>query len=540
MKQPIIIGYIIAGMIISPFIIEFGASQGIIDIFSKFGIAFLLFIVGLHLNPKAIKEIGTSSLIIGLGQMILTFLVGFLIAFKVLSFDATASAYIGIALSFSSTIIIMKILSDKKQLDSLYGKISIGILIIQDLAAILTLLVISSLSTGQSIETIALKGILSGGGLILFLFLFGFFILPRATKHIAKSQELLFLFSICWCFVIAALFSYIGFTIEIGALIAGVVLSITPYSTEISSKIRPLRDFFLIIFFIILGLNIPIKGIPSIITNALIFSAIAFIIKPIILMALSAIYGFTKRTNFMVGSTLGQISEFSLILITFGAIYNPNSITSELVSTIILTLVLTIIFSSYIITYSNEFYKKVSSFLNIFERKKIKKDKKSDKNYDAILFGYNRTGFSVLKSLKKLKKNCIVVDFNPEIISTLNKSKIPCLYGDVYDQDFLDELNLNKVKIVVSTIPDFDTNLILLESIRLVNSKAVIIARAHDVKDALELYKKGADYVLIPYFLGGDYLANMIDILKTDQEAYKEEKERHLKALEERKNLKQD
>ena len=274
-KQPVIIGYIIAGMIISPFILSgFDPSKEVISIFSDIGIAFLLFIVGLHLNPKVIKEIGFSSLIIGIGQMILTFVVSFLVASQILNFDLVASAYVGIALAFSSTIITMKILSDKKQLDSLYAKIAIGVLIIQDLVAIFTLIVISSLSTGTNLGGFAIKGFLSGGALIVILFLLGFFVLPKVTRNIAGSKELLFLFSVCWCFVVAALFSYFGFTIEIGALVAGITLSISPYSTEITARVRPLRDFFLIIFFIILGLNIPLGLIPKIIVSALVLSAI--------------------------------------------------------------------------------------------------------------------------------------------------------------------------------------------------------------------------------------------------------------------------
>ena len=259
-KQPIIIGYIIAGIVIALILefgfIELGASTEIIDIFSQFGLAFLLFIVGLHLNPKVIKEVGTSSLFIGLGQIILTFGLGFLVSLKILGFDVITSSYVGIALAFSSTIIIMKLLSDKKQLDSLYGKISIGILILQDFVAIAVLMLISSTTGNSETGAMGITGLLIGAGLIVFLFLLGFFVLPRITRSIAKSQELLFLFSITWAFVVAGLFIYLGFSLEIGALIAGIVLSISPYSTEISSKIRPLRDFFLIIFFIILGLNI--------------------------------------------------------------------------------------------------------------------------------------------------------------------------------------------------------------------------------------------------------------------------------------------
>ncbi len=536
-NQPIIIGYIIAGMIISPFILWYGASQEIINIFSEIGIAFLLFIVGLHLNPKVIKEIGVSSLMIGIGQMALTFTAVFLVATQILGHGLVESAYIGIAISFSSTIIIMKILSDKKQLDSLHGKIATGILITQDLAAIATLIVIASLSTGAPLGDIALKGFLSGGALIVILFIIGYFILPKVTKHIAKSQELLFLFSICWCFVVAALFSYFGFTIEIGALIAGIVLSISPYSTEISARIRPLRDFFLIIFFIILGFNISFANTGGIIVSTLILSLIALVLKPFVIMIFTGMYGYTKRTTFLVGTSLGQISEFSLIVITLGAAYHSQFITSEIISTITLTLVLTIVFSTYMITYSNEFYKRLGGFAKIFEKKNVKKDKSKIKKYDAILFGYNRIGYSILRSLKKIKKKYVVVDFNPDTIAALTKYRIPCVYGDVFDPDFIEELPIHKIKIAISTIPDYETNISLIEAIRKENKDAIIIARAHEIDHALEFYKRGADYVLTPHFLGGEYVAKMIKESRTDTTDYKKEKTKHIKMLEERKKL---
>lgn len=529
-KQPIVIGYIIAGMIISPYIISFGASKETLDIFSQFGIAFLLFMVGLHMNPKVIKEIGTTSLLIGIVQIILTFALGFFISL-ILGFNNITSAFIGIALAFSSTIITMKLLSDKKQIDSLYGKISIGILIVQDVVAIAVLMLISSVSNGGDFGSLAIRGLLGGGGLIVILFLLGFFVLPKIIRKIAQSQELLFLFSITWAFVVAALFSYIGFSIEIGALLAGIVLSISPYTMEISSKIRPLRDFFLIIFFIILGFNIPILNINSIIVNALIFSLIALIFKPIILMSLTAMFGYTKRTNFFVGTTLGQISEFSLIVLGLGVA--AGLISGEILSTLTLTGVITITISTYMIIYSNEFYKKMSNFASIFERKDVRRKSKTRKKYDAILFGYNRIGFSILRKLKKIRKKYLVVDFDPEIISTLSKFRIPCVYGDAYDPDFLDELSLEKIKLIVSTIPDFETNVMLVKSVRMVNTHAIVIVRASEVKEAFELYSKGASYVLTPYFLGGEYIAKMIGDFEIDEKDYKKEKEKHIKMLQE-------
>jgi Kef-type K+ transport system membrane component KefB/Trk K+ transport system NAD-binding subunit len=527
-KQPIIIGYIIAGMIISPFIIKFGASTEIINVFSKFGIAFLLFIVGLHLNPKVIREIGVSSLLIGLFQIIVTFIVGFLISFWVIGYGSLTSFYIGIGLAFSSTIVVMKLLSDRRQLDSLFGKISIGILIIQDLVAIGILLFISPVLGDTGTETFAVKGLLEGAGIIIILFLAGFFILPRLTKSVAKSQELLFLFSICWCFIISALFFYLGFSIEIGALIAGVVLSISPFSTEISSKIRPLRDFFLIIFFIILGLDIHISNFSSIITNAIILSLVVLILKPLILIFFMAMFRYTKRTNFLVGTTLAQISEFSLVILALGV--TAGRISSDILATLTLTGIITIALSSYMVIYSEKFYSIVSNFFFIFERKRPKKEEKKKKEYDIVLFGYNRIGFSVLQSLRALKKRYLVVDFNPDVIAKLNKFKIPCMYGDAYDLEFLGELELDKSKLIVSTVPDAETNLLLIEYVKGINPKIIVIVRASSISNALNFYKKGADYVLTPHFLGGEYIAKMIkeEGIKGD---YTKEKQNHIKML---------
>lgn len=532
LKQPLVVGYIIAGILISPFIIKYGVSQDVIGIFSNFGIAFLLFIVGLHLNPKVIKEIGLSSFFIGLGQMIFTFALGFLVSFGLLGFDILASAYVGIALAFSSTIIIMKLLSDRGQLDSLYGKISIGILIIQDILAIVVLMFISSSYIGSTFGFFTLKGLVSGIGLIIVLFLVGFLVLPRVTKSIAKSQELLFLFSITWCFIVAALFSYFGFSLEIGALVAGVILSISPYSTEISAKIRPLRDFFIVVFFMILGLNMQLSNVGSIIVDAIILSLVVLIFKPIILMFFMAMFGYTKRTNFSVGTALAQISEFSLIILALGV--SVGHISGDVLSTLTITGIITITLSTYMVIYSNDFYKRISGFLSLFEKQNAKKERKITKSYSTILFGYNRIGFSILKSLKKIRKSYLIVDFNPDTIADLDKLGIPCLYGDAYDSELLEDLPLSKAEMVVSTIPDQETNLLLIESVKATNPNCIVIVRAHSIEEALDFYKKGANYVLTPHFLGGEYVANMIDELKVDEKGYDEERKKHMKMLMER------
>jgi len=529
LKQPIIIGYILAGILISPFLLKIGYSGDIVGTFSQLGIAFLLFIVGLHLNPKVIKEVGVTSLVVGLGQIILTFGLGFLVALKILNFAPLASVYIGIALAFSSTIIVMKLLSDKKQLDSLYGKLAIGILIIQDLVAVAVLMAISSISGGGLIVADELSNLFIGGGLIVALFLVGYLLLPRILRSVAKSQELLFLFAICWCFIAAALFSFIGFSMEIGALIAGVILSISPYATEISSKIRPLRDFFLIIFFIILGLQIQVSNLGDIIVPALVLSGVALILKPLIIMIFMKMFGYTKRTNFFTGSILSQISEFSLIVIGLAA--TAGHVGPEIMNILVLTLVITILVSTYLTDFSQKIYQKISRFLVIFEKKKIRKERKVKTKYDAILFGYNRIGFSILNSLKKLKKDYLVVDFNPDTVMNLNKYRVPALYGDAFDLELLEDLPLDKTKLLVSTIPDIETNILLLNTIREMNKKAIVILRAHSIEEALELYEKGANYVLTPHFLGGEYVAKMIKHSGLSKKDYGVERSKHVRML---------
>ena len=522
LKQPLIIGYILAGIIVSPYFLNIVKSTDTISVFAQIGVAFLLFIVGLSLSPRVIREVGKVSLITGIGQITFTSLIGFFISKFLLGFSTIVSLYIAMGLAFSSTIIIMKLLSDKNDLETLYGKISIGFLLVQDVFVIILLMIISAFS--GKLDKISLTfgtvffGILAIGLFILIVI----YILPRLSKFFAKSQEFLFLFSIGWGLGLAALFHYIGFSMEIGALIAGITLSISPYHYEISSKMRPLRDFFIILFFILLGSQMVFGNIGQLIIPAIILSLFVLIGNPLIVMTLMGLLGYKKRTGFQAGLTVAQISEFSLILIALGV--SVGHLTNEILSLVTIVGLITISGSTYLILYSDKIYPHFSKYLSIFEKKKARKEKDFKKKYNTILFGYNRIGFSILKSFKKIKEKYLVVDFNPTTVSDLQKFNIPCIYGDVDDTEFLKTLELDKIKMAVSTIPDFETNVLLIENVRLVNPKAIIIVRAHTIKEALDLYDEGASYVLTPHFLGGEYVAKMIKDLKTESGEYKTER----------------
>jgi Kef-type K+ transport system membrane component KefB/Trk K+ transport system NAD-binding subunit len=533
LKQPLIIGYILSGILVGPIFLNIIKGSETITLFSELGIAFLLFIVGLHLSPKVIKEVGKISLITGIGQILFTAITGFLIS-RLFGFEIITSLYIAIGLTFSSTIIIMKLLSDKDALEKLYGKVSVGFLLVQDLVAVLVLLIISSInsnegtSIGGAFLLIIIKGILVG----TLFGLISHFLLPKLEKFLSKSQEFLFLFSIAWGFGLAVLFQQIGFSIEVGALIAGVLLSLTPYNHEISSKLKPLRDFFLIFFFVILGSQMVFGSLQEIILPVIAFSLLVAIGNPLIVIFLMGRMRYTKKTSFMAGLTVAQIGEFSLIFIALGV--KVGHITTEILSFITLVSLITIFICTYLVRYSEKIYEKFSKHLSIFERKKITKIEELKKTYDYILLGYNRIGFSIIKSFSKITNNFLIVDYDPDVVRKLKNKKIDVLYGDVEDSELLENIGIERAKVVVSTIPDKEVNSLILEIINKKNKNSVKILTARQIKDAIDLYKEGADYIIMPHFLGGEYVSKLIEKSKSKKSSYEKEKIKEIISLKER------
>ena len=532
LKQPLIVGYIITGILAGPHFLNVFQSTEHIEVFSKIGITTLLFIVGLHMNPKVIKEIGKVSLLTGIGQVLFTTLTGFALAI-ILGIERIAAIYISIALTFSSTIIILKLISDKGDLHKLYGKIAIGFLLVQDIVATIALLVISSLTQSQNTDLLPFSLQLTVKGLLLFvnLSIISMYTMPKISKFIASSQELLFLFSLSWGLGLASVFYILGFSVEIGALVAGVVLSMTPFAYEAGSRLKPLRDFFIILFFISLGSQMVFENIAELILPVLIFSIFVLVGNPIIMIVIMNLLGFKRKTNFMTGIAIAQISEFSLILATVG--FNAGHIDQRTLSIITMVGLITIPASTYLIYNSDFLYQRFEKFLKLLElRKNTKKENRGDDEiYELILFGFDRAGNDFVSAFKKLDKSFIVIDFNPESITKLEESGIPYRYGDAEDVEFLEELSLNKAKLIVSTIPDAKTNLLLTKFVHEVNPKAILIILTYDKKEAKKLYDAGATYIVVPHYLGAAHITNIINKLGLDLSGFKEEREKHYRHL---------
>jgi len=540
LKQPAIVGYILTGIIVSPMLLNLIGSGKGFEPFAQIGISLLLFMVGLNLNPMAIKNLGKVAIITGLGQLIFTFAAGYFVS-KLLGFTVMASVYIALALAFSSTIVIMRFLSDREESETLHGRVAIGFLIIQDIVhivALVVLLTISSAPIGSSVGAVISDTLWKMVGLGVMLFAISIFILPKLTKKLARSQEMLVFFAIGWALAISALFQHpsINFSMEVGALIAGVTLSTSPFRFEISSKLKPMRDFFLLIFFIWLALLMKPIGIMENLGVIIALSLIVLIGAPVIVMILMGVLGYTKRNSFLTGLYVSQISEFSFILTTLGV--SLGHITSEVLSLVIVVGLVTIVGSSYGITHSRALYKRMENFLSVFERKTRKVDEGKyhvRKDYDVILFGYNRIGYDLLKSFDKINKKALVVDYNPDTILKLAKKGIDSRYGDANDIDLLDDINFRKTKMIISTIPEKETNLLMINELKRVSKNAVFIVIAHHVDDALELYNAGATYVIMPHFLGGHHTASLIEKFKLSKSDFQKEKTRNLKWLRERK-----
>ena len=555
-KQPLIISYIFTGLLISPIFLGFLKNTQSFEIFSSMGIAFLLFIVGLNLNLKLIKEVGVASLITGLGQIVFTSLFGFLFS-VVLGYAIIPSILISIMLTFSSTIIIVKLLSDKGDIEKLYGKISMGFLIVQDLVAVIILIVLSSFlnSAGSdaNIFLILLETVLFFCGGILFTFVFSKYVFPSFLKKISKSGELLFVFTITWCFGVAALFTAIGFSLEVGALLAGIALASSTYQYEISAKVRPLRDFFIIIFFIILGAQmIPaVSGIEGLgifermgvlfntmkpaFLPAFLLSIFVLIGNPLIVLILMCAMRYSSRTGFLAGLTVAQISEFSLIIASLGL--KAGLLKPIEVSMITLVGIITIALSTYMIMYGDKIYRFLSPILKKFERKDIRDKAKGiqGKEHEVLIFGHNRIGFSILNTMRKLKKQYLIVDSNPKVIEQLEEDGIDCVYGDGGDIEFVSEFNLKKVKFLISTIPEYDINVLLLENLKEKNPKGKVILTSYDIDEATELYKMGADYVIVPHLIGGHFVGSLIENTHNDLGKLLNEKINHMSELQDRK-----
>lgn len=511
-KQPIMIAYILTGIIVGPIGFSIINNANNLSIYSEIGISFLLFIIGITLNPEHIKNLGKKSVFITLITSALSFILFYYTAL-IFNFSYLESLLLGLGFSFNSTIVIMKLLSDKFELETLSSQITIGILIIQDLLAMILLVVLAAVNQGDNIINslifLLIKSIIITG----LLFIFSYKFLPKITHKIASTQEILLLFSVGWCMSIASIYYLAGFSIEIGALFAGITLSLSPYRYEIMAKMKPLRDFFIILFFVFLGSDIIFSELGNLIIPIIIFTLLLLILRPLISIFTISKFNYSSQTSFLTGINFSQVSEFSLIFIALSIQY--KLIDHKILSLITFITFISIIGSTYLINYNHLLYKKLKKYFNFenkhYQKNSINYSKQKAHTNEILLLGYSRIARSLIETLHNLNTDFFIIDFNPEVIQKLQKENYHCLYGNINSLEILESINFSTTNIIICTIKDFENNLLLIDYIKQKNPHSVLIMVAHTNNEALSLYERGADYVIMPYHLGGLQITNLLE-----------------------------
>lgn len=513
-KQPLIIAYLFSGLVIAAFRLVDPSLSETLKFLPEIGIAFLLFLIGIEMDFRELKQLGRSIIFASILQTGATFLLGYGLLL-LLGFDNKESLYLAAALGFSSTILVVKFLLERKELLSLHGKLAVGILLIEDLVAICVLMVLSIYNTNtiinEQFSLLPLAIIVFKGIALFYVLLFlAKRLLPRFFRFVATSQELLFLATIAWCLLFVAVSVLLGFSLGIGAFLAGLALAPSPYRYQIAGKVKPLRDFFIALFFIDLGASVSFLNINEILGSVSAITLFVLISKPLIFMAILGRLGYRQHTLVLTSSMLTQISEFSLILVAAGA--RLGHISQSGVTTAALVGIATMVTSSLIMARRREIYPILGKIAQAFERKHAepKTDMRTKLIHHTVLIGCHRMGASLLSLLLKKEKPFVVVDFNPRIIKKLDEEGVPTIFGSLSDPEVLDQLELAHADLVISTVTDLEDNLALLLEIRSAHSSAKILMAAQYPHDAYELYRNGAHFVILPYMEAADHMTHLL------------------------------
>ncbi len=515
LRQPVLIAYIVVGIAVGP--AGFGVVQAHdqIDLLAQIGVTVLLFVVGLKLDLHHVRHIGPVALATGLGQLAFTIAFGFLIVLA-LGKSVMEAVYVAVALTFSSTIIIVKLLSDKRELDSLHGRIAVGFLIVQDVAVVLAMMAMSALRNPADAGAGSVLGVLLSLGLrlgaaALLMFVLMRYLLPPLVSAMARSQELLLVFAVAWGVALAALGEWAGFSKEAGAFLAGFSLASTHFREAINARLAGIRDFLLLFFFVDLGAKLNLSMLGAELGTASVLSLFVLIGNPLIVMGIMGWMGYRKRTGFLAGLTVAQISEFSIVFVAMGITLGHVGVTTLGLTTLVGLITITL--STYMILYSQALYERLAPWLGRFERESplrelaMERQSAVDSPVDVVVIGMGRYGSRLSTQLRDAGVHALGVDFDPEAVRSLRDAQLPVRFGDGEDPAFLESLPLNQAQWVISTLPSWDSNRSLLHALKEVGYAGQVAAVARDAPHRRQLEAAGVTRVLNPFDDAADHAA---------------------------------
>ncbi len=537
LKQPLIPTYLIAGLIIGPAGLSLITNHEIIMTLSELGITFLLFLVGMELDFSRLKTVRNMSLFGTTLQVISTFFLTFLLSI-LLGFNTIVSAILGVCFVFSSTMVVIKLLVDKNELETLHGRIMLGILLVQDVFAVIAISIIGNASFSLFV---VIDALLKTIGLFMLAWLGAKYIFPHLLRKIERKNEVLFLFALSVCFMFSAITYHLGFSIALGGFMAGLSLAIFPFNLLIMEKIASLRDFFSVLFFATLGMQFSFAGLSAFIVPMIVLSIFVITIKPALIAVIAVLFGYTSRVAVMSGAGLAQISEFSLIVAVIAE--HTGLITNQVLSMIIAITMITMALTAYAFKYDviigNLFVNLFAPLekLNFIKKQKMELKKEAKPKNHIILCGAHVIGQGIIDSLEKMNVPFIVIDYNPEVIKMLINRNINCIYGDITHRETIEKVNLKEANFVISTIPYEKESEYIISKTKMLNSKIKIITTATTATSAMHLYKKGSDFVIIPKLISANKMGqHLIYLFKNGFEKMDDIKKEEINYLERKKN----
>ena len=512
LRQPLIVAFIGVGILAGPSGLGWVRAHGEIGLLAQLGISVLLFVVGLKLDLALIGHLGSVALATGIGQIVFTTGVGCGLALA-LGFAPVTAAYVAVALTFSSTIIVVKLLSDKREIDSLHGRIALGVLIVQDVAVVVAMMVVGSGSADTdawATAALIVAKLAAATGVVGLLMRL---VLPRLLAQLARSQELLLLFGIAWGVALAAAGEALGFSREVGAFLGGVSLASTEYREVLGARLAAVRDFLLLFFFVDLGAHLQLASLAHELGAALALSAFVLIGKPLIVMTIMGAMGYRKRTGFLAGLTVAQISEFSILFAAMGVAL--GHVPPAALSQVTLVGLITITISTYLILGSEPLYRRLEPWLGVFERARPVREMGVESGPSraaptVVVFGLGRYGSRLLDGLVAHGVAVLGIDFDPEAVAALRRRGIDARFGNAEDLHLLDLLPLREVRWVISTLPQPEINAGLVRALAAHGFGGTTAVTVHHDADAAALAAAGAQRVLHPYQDAAEYAAALV------------------------------
>lgn len=464
-RMPAIVVYLLCGILVGPVLGWVEMDKGL-ELVSETGIALLLFLVGLELSIGKVRDVGKVALVAGFSQVFLTALLGFGLS-ALLGFGLVEAMFLAMALTFSSTVVVVKLLEEKGELESLYGRIAVGVLLVQDLVVIMLLTFLAGMSGGGGPVDAGAVGIglaKAFGGMALLLvvaLVASKYLLPRPFKWAARSPEVLLVWALSWCFLMVFGAHAFHLSLEVGAFLAGMSLAQLPYNENLRRRVHPLMNFFVAVFFVTLGLRIDPGGATDHIGTTLALSSFVLIGKPVLFLLILGLMGYGRKTAFLTGTTLAQTSEFSFILA--GLAMGKGLIGGDILLISALVGVLTIAVSSYVIIQSHGLYAWVLKAGLLRMRFLDGKPAITDQIVHAgehlsghvIVVGMNSLGRELVRRLVAKGNDVLAVDTDPEKLINLPAK---CLLGSAEYLSVLDEAGYRRAKLLVSALQIEEAN----------------------------------------------------------------------------------